>query len=33
MGYVVLACRCMLGLVFVASVMGKVRGRGAFAAS
>ncbi|GAA0581565.1 MauE/DoxX family redox-associated membrane protein [Actinomadura livida] len=31
MGYVVLACRCMLGLVFVASVMGKVRGRGAFA--
>jgi hypothetical protein len=31
MGYVVLGCRCVVGLVFVTSVVGKLRGRTAFA--
>jgi hypothetical protein len=31
MGYVVLGCRCVVGLVFVVSVVGKLRGRRAYA--
>ena len=31
MAYVALGCRCMVGLVFVASVLGKLRGRGSYA--
>jgi hypothetical protein len=31
MGYVVLGCRCVVGLVFVASVVGKLRGRAGYA--
>lgn len=31
MDYVVLGCRCMVGLVFIVSVMGKVRGREPYA--
>jgi hypothetical protein len=31
MGYVVLGCRCMVGLVFAASVVGKLRGREPYA--
>ncbi|TDD74284.1 DoxX family membrane protein, partial [Actinomadura darangshiensis] len=31
MDYVVLGCRCMVGLVFIASVVGKVRGREPYA--
>jgi hypothetical protein len=30
-GYVVLGCRCVVGLVFLASVVGKLRGRKAYA--
>ncbi|MFC5753129.1 MauE/DoxX family redox-associated membrane protein [Actinomadura rugatobispora] len=32
MGYVVLGCRCAVGLVFLASVVGKLRGRKPYAA-
>jgi hypothetical protein len=31
MGYIVLGCRCVVGLVFVASVVGKLRGRDSYA--
>lgn len=31
MAYVALGCRCMVGLVFAASVLGKLRGRESYA--
>lgn len=31
MAYVALGCRCMVGLVFAVSVLGKLRGRGSYA--